>query len=146
MDTPFAPGRLAPPQMLGCAASGSGPLRSGRLTLGRRAAAAGDLDVAELAFALAANEYRQSQLPILEVFALAELTVLYQQQNRFDRLPTLIRRARGVMQRPSLSPGQAAIVRLAVELIESGPENPAGLAIFSACWTATDAHEAESDL
>lgn len=115
---------------------GLGP--SGRLAVGRRAAAVGDYDIAELAFARAANEYRKKRQPIPEAFALVELAAMYQQQHRFDRLPTLIRRARGVRNRSSLSADQLAIVQLAVELIESGRDDPGSLEIFCACWLCTD--------
>ncbi len=126
--------------------SASGELcPTGRLTIGRRAAVAGDFDIAELAFRLAANEYRQTRQPVLEAFALVEMAAMYQLQNRSDRLPTLIRRVRCVRTRPALSPDQIAVVQLAIELVESSREDPIGLEIFRACWPSAEAHEAESD-
>ena len=114
------------------ACAGLGP--TGRLTIGRRAMRAGDFDVAELAFSRAATEYRQQHQPIPEVFALVELAAMYQQLSRFDRLPALIRRVRRVLNRSSLTSDQFAVVQLAVELIESGHEDPESLEIFCACW------------
>jgi len=154
MDTPFPPARLAPPLMPegradaplsvpahppffrvpGSSPPAFDPLPTGRLKIGRRAAVAGDFDIAALAFLCAANAYRLSRQPIFEAYALVELAAVYQLQKRFERLPALARRTRSILGLWSLPPDQAAIVQLAAELIETAPEAPTGLQIFGDCW------------
>ena len=136
MDSPRIPGRLDPPVT-------RAPLPSGRIAVSRRAAAAGDFDIAAFALVRAADEHRRGGQPIFEVFALVELAAVYHHQQRFDRLPALARRVRGVRKRSSLTPAQIAIVQLAVELIESDPDDPWGLDIFGTCWRGGGAAEPE---
>lgn len=127
MDFPRTLGRPAP-------RVARARLRPGRVAVGRSAAAMGEFDVAALALVRAANEHRKAGQPTFEVFALVELAAVYHHQKRFDRLPALARRVRGVLARSSLSVAQVAIVQLAAELIESDPDDPAGLDLFGACW------------
>lgn len=136
MATSLVPGPLAP-------SVARDRLPPGRVAVGRRAAAAGDFDIAALALVRAANEHRRGRQPLFEVFVLVELAAVYHHQKRFDRLPALARRVRRVMERSSLSTAQVAIVQLAVELIESDPDDPAGLDIFDACWRGSGAAEPE---
>ncbi len=131
MDSPRNLGRPAP--------------RVARVAAGRRAAAAGDFDVAASALTRAAAEHRRCGQPILEVFVLVELAAIYHHQRRFDRLPALVRRVRGVKKRSSLSPAQIDIVQLALELIESDPNDPAGLKLFGALWKGGDAVPPEGE-
>ncbi|HEV7672561.1 MAG TPA: hypothetical protein VGS22_28925 [Thermoanaerobaculia bacterium] len=113
---------------------GSGQLPSGRLVLGRRAAAAGDFDIAAFAFVRAANDYRLRQQPIFEVITLVELAAIYQLQERLERLPALVRRMQKIEEHGSLLPDQVAIALLAIELIENASEDPSGLRVFRDCW------------
>lgn len=107
---------------------------AGRQASGHRAAVAGDFDIAELAFLRAANNYRESGQPLFEVFALVELAAVYHLQNRRERLPALARRVEKIAGHEMLSSAHSAIVRLALELIESAPDDPVGLEMFTDCW------------
>ncbi len=109
-------------------------LTSGRVAIGMRAAAAGDLDIAIFAFVRAANDFRMNRQPTFEAFALVELAAIYHQENRLDRLPSLARRARKIEEHGALSPEIAAIVLLAVDVIERAIEEPRGLQIFRDGW------------
>jgi hypothetical protein len=105
-----------------------------RQAIAHQAAAAGDLDIAALALLRAANNYRESRQPLFETFALVELAATYHLQKRRELLPALASRARKVEGHEMLTAAQSAIVRLAVELIESAPDDPVGLEMFAECW------------
>ncbi len=104
------------------------------MAIGMKAAAAGDLGIAIFAFVRAANDFRLSRQPTFEAFALVELAAIYHLQNQLERLPSLARRARKIEEHGALSPDKAAIVLLAVEVIERAIEDPAGLRIFREGW------------
>ncbi len=122
------------------------PAPSRRFAAGRQAASKGDFDFAASALVRTANEYREDHQPTFEVFALVELAAIYHHEKWFDLLPPLARRAREVIEQEALSPAQVGIVRLAIELIESGPDDPAGLDLFTDGWARGEAPDGESDL
>ncbi len=162
VDAPFTPGPLPPPLTPGGLANAPAPtpahspflglvdrhpfanpeveppapLTSGRMATGIRAAAAGDLDIAIFAFVRAANDFRMNRQPTFEAFALVELAAIYHQENRLERLPSLARRARKIEEHGALSPEIAAIVLLAVDVIERAIDEPAGLRIFRDPWSS----------